>query len=496
LRPSKVNPKLRGDLETIVLKALEKDRDRRYQSAGELAQDVRRYLGGDAITARPASSIYQLRVFARRNKGFLVAASVVAVVLVAGVIVSSTLYFRSRNYQIQAYELEAKASGAQDYLQDVMASIGGVMGDDVQISQLLETFGENIDERFADQPEVEAEVRLKLARNYSFLTMVKGGPEARKYAALAEEHLNEALRLQRELYGEDDPRTLSTIEETASHLEEGFDLVRAEAMRREALDIREASADPDIGGIMGARRNLAEVLVDNGKLEEAETLNEEALSHFRAELGDDDPQTHLSLALEARIRQIEGSHEAALSSRLELLEAARRVSGSGTKEEKKALDALANEYVAQGKLDEASSIYDETLPLSPELLGIKTWLLEDYALEPKAPTVLVFWESWCPYCQVYLPKLDDQRIEEGSPVQVIGMTALDTGKGDAESFVKRNDLEFPNAVYDRKVRKDLGITGFPWAVALHEGNIVWKGHPKAVSGAFLKGLAQGRPGEF
>jgi non-specific serine/threonine protein kinase/serine/threonine-protein kinase len=198
-RPGKVNPKLRGDLETIMLKALEKDRDRRYQSAAELDQDVRRYLGGNAITAHPASSIYQLRVFARRTKGFLAAASVVAVVLVAGVIVSSTLYFRSRNYQIQTYALEAKAQGAQDYLQDVIDSIGNLWGDRVPVSRLLKTFGDNIEKRFADQPEVEAEVRYKLAQKYDFLSMFKGGPEAREFAAMAKEHFSEALRLQSEL---------------------------------------------------------------------------------------------------------------------------------------------------------------------------------------------------------------------------------------------------------------------------------------------------------
>jgi non-specific serine/threonine protein kinase/serine/threonine-protein kinase len=67
-RLSTVNKTLRGDVENIAHKALEKDRDRRYQSASEFAQDIRRYLAGEAIIARPPSIVYQLRVFARRNK--------------------------------------------------------------------------------------------------------------------------------------------------------------------------------------------------------------------------------------------------------------------------------------------------------------------------------------------------------------------------------------------------------------------------------------------
>jgi len=491
-RPSKINPKLRGDLETIVLKALEKDRDRRYQSAAEMGQDVRRYLVGDAITARPASSVYQLRVFARRNRGFLAAATAVVVVLAAGAIVSSTLYFRSRSYQIQAFELEAKAQGAQDYLQDVMDSIGSMWGDVVPVSELLETFGDSIERRFADQPEVEAEVRHELALNYSFLTMFRAGSEAREFSALAEEHFSEALRLLRELYGENDPRTLLMIEETADHLDSGFDLERAEALRREALRIREGSEDRDVDGIMGARRDLAGVLAARGKLNEAEAINEGALEHFRVELGGDDPETRSALGLRSWIRQLHGRSEETLSDRLELLETARRVFGSGTEEEQNAITHLADTYVSLGRFDEASSLYQEPLPISLERLGIKNWLIEDSALQTDAPTLVFFWESWCPYCQLYISKLDGLLTKEDSSLQVIGMTSLNYGMqvDDAESFIERNDLGFPSAVYDGKVFADLGFDGWPSAVAIHEGNIVWKGHPDKISRAFLEGLVR------
>jgi tRNA A-37 threonylcarbamoyl transferase component Bud32/tetratricopeptide (TPR) repeat protein len=496
-RPSKVNPKLRGDLETIVLKALEKDRDRRYQSAVEMGQDVHRYLVGDAITARPASSIYQLRVFARRNKGFLAAASAVVVVLAAGVIVSSMLYFRSRTYQIQTYEMEAKAQGAHNYLQDIMDSIGNMWGDTIPVSDLLETFGDNIEERFAGQPEVEAEIRHALAEEYSFLTMFRGGAEAREFADMAEEHSDEAIRLQRELHGEDDPRTLSMIEETASYLGVGFDLDRAEAMRREAMRIREGSGDPDIDGVMTARRHLANVLASKGKLSEADVLNSAALEHFRARFGGDDPETRSALSLRARIRQLQGRPEEALPDRLELLELARRVYGSGTEEEAYALGELADTYVSLGRFDDANSVYQETLPLSLERLGITEWLTEDYALHATAPTLVFFWESWCPYCQMYISRLQGLLSDDESPLQVIGMTSLNGGmhQDDAESFIERNELGFPSAVYDGKVFDDLGFTGWPSAVALREGSIVWKGHPARISKAFLEGLASGRLGE-
>jgi non-specific serine/threonine protein kinase/serine/threonine-protein kinase len=494
-RPSKLNPRLRGELETIVLKAIEKDRDRRYQSAAELGQDVRRYLAGDSISARPASLAYQIRVFARRNRGFLIAASVVFLVLAAGGIVSSALYFRSRNYEIRAYELEAKAQGDKNYLQDVMGSVTDMWGDTVPVSALLETFGENIEERFAGQPDVEAEVRHALAQEYTFLTMFRAGDEAREFAALAEEHSDEALRLQRELYGEGDPRTIEMIEERAGHLDAGFDLDRAEALWREALRIREGSGDPDTDEIMRARRRLAKVLADRGKLEEAEALNSDALEHFRAQLGDDDWDTLSALSLQARIRQLQGRSEEALADRVQLL-AACRMSDALADGEEAAMARLAQSYISMGRLEEASSLYQKGLSLSLERLGITDWFAEDYTLQATAPTLVLFWESWCPYCQLYLSRLESLRAGLEPRLQVIGLTSLFDGTREAaDLFVERNALSFPNAVYDGEVFRELGFEGWPSALALWEGKIVWRGNPSEITRSFLEGLAGQRAEE-
>ena len=78
----------RGDVEIIVGKALEKDKTRRYASAGDLASDIRRYLRGEAILARPASALYQLRKFARRHKGLVAGTSGIFAALIVGTVVS------------------------------------------------------------------------------------------------------------------------------------------------------------------------------------------------------------------------------------------------------------------------------------------------------------------------------------------------------------------------------------------------------------------------
>jgi non-specific serine/threonine protein kinase/serine/threonine-protein kinase len=88
-RPSAFNRSLRGDVETIVLKALSKERDRRYRSAAELGDDICRFLSNEPIVARPPSVIYLLRMFARRNRAVFSAISVAIVVLVAAVVFST-----------------------------------------------------------------------------------------------------------------------------------------------------------------------------------------------------------------------------------------------------------------------------------------------------------------------------------------------------------------------------------------------------------------------
>lgn len=109
-RPSSINHVLRGDVETITLKAMEKDRERRYASAAELAQDIRRYLNDEPIAARPPSTSYQLRKFARRNRALVTAVACVLVVLVAASVVSII-------FAVRAGMAERRASAERDSAQ-------------------------------------------------------------------------------------------------------------------------------------------------------------------------------------------------------------------------------------------------------------------------------------------------------------------------------------------------------------------------------------------
>ena len=94
-RLSEGNRALRGDVETIFAKALEKDKQRRYQSAADFAADIRRYLDNEPVIARPATALYQMRNFARRNPALVGGISVVFVVLIAATAVSLAFWQQS-----------------------------------------------------------------------------------------------------------------------------------------------------------------------------------------------------------------------------------------------------------------------------------------------------------------------------------------------------------------------------------------------------------------
>jgi non-specific serine/threonine protein kinase/serine/threonine-protein kinase len=111
---STIGRQFRGDVETIVAKALEKQPDRRYVSAAALAMDLRRYLAHEPITARPASAAYQLQKFVRRHTAIVAGATAVFVVLAAGTAVSTWQALRARAAERQAVDAEARARQQRD----------------------------------------------------------------------------------------------------------------------------------------------------------------------------------------------------------------------------------------------------------------------------------------------------------------------------------------------------------------------------------------------
>ncbi len=211
-RLGSLRSELRGDIETVIHKALAREPQRRYDSASELAADLRRIVRNEPILARPASGLYHLRKFAGRNRVLVGAAAAVLVALSAGLAASMTMYYKaetSRKGEAEQARLaqeqlgvaiaerkradrEAELTAAvQQYLIGdlLVAAAPTRMGADVKLVDVLAYASDNLGKRFADRPEVQGEIRTRLAEVYSELGRYdQSCVQARSAMAIFSEH--------------------------------------------------------------------------------------------------------------------------------------------------------------------------------------------------------------------------------------------------------------------------------------------------------------------
>lgn len=267
--PREAGPGLPEDISTIVLKALEKEPQRRYQSAVELAADLRRFLDNEPIMARPPSAIYQMRKFARRNKG-IVAGAVVAVVALVGAVVVSTMYALSEAGARKS--LETKSAGLQAvnrFFSDFFEKTepGALLGHEVTVREVLDQAAASIDEEFHEHPLVEAEIRVAVGNAYIHLGKYSSGLS----------HLERAVEIRRKQLGASHRDTLIALTGLGNVLrlvgrpDESVDL-----LEDVVAQLSKISGDSDLNTI-GARNALAISLHDVYRSPEAIPIAQKAL---------------------------------------------------------------------------------------------------------------------------------------------------------------------------------------------------------------------------
>ncbi len=342
---SRIMPRLKGDLETILGKALEKEPERRYQSAQALADDIQRFLNDEPISARPPSVIYQLRKFARRNALLVGSAlSMVALITFAAVGMSflAVQWKHQRDLAIQARE-QAEQSRAEaetarqaaekavtaqtaigGFLQDVFAAGSPYVGQkDVTVAQALDLAAAKVQEKLADDPEAAIAVRMRLADTYFSLGKVQesiqqmeialkdartvsppnDGEVAMLQASLgqlysqmgdrvaAEKHLKAAMSMIDLPILKDHPaRALALVNYGAWLLQDNqFD--QATAILKQAFELREREFGHDHPYTMTVRNNLAVAARKAGNAEVARRLSLENMESHQRVLGEKHPNT-------------------------------------------------------------------------------------------------------------------------------------------------------------------------------------------------------------
>ncbi|HEY1629175.1 MAG TPA: serine/threonine-protein kinase [Tepidisphaeraceae bacterium] len=279
---------LRGDLDWIVMKCLEKDRTRRFATASGLSEDVQRYLDSRPVQARPPSKIYRLEKLARRNKLAFVATTAVIIALVGGMTLA-TLGFVQASRQRDAAD-RARASEAQarqnaeenalradraaktatrisESLQQLIASANpdAAKGQNYTVRQLLDDFTASLGTSLGDDPEVEAALRSTVGKAYWRLGFADEGVK----------QLARALALRRSVFGSHNPKTAETLVDYAWALDEQHSLREGEAAVREALAIYRENG---VGGLPVIRALVPlEVILENqNRLSELEAVVQQA----------------------------------------------------------------------------------------------------------------------------------------------------------------------------------------------------------------------------
>jgi serine/threonine protein kinase len=272
--------RLRGDLDWITLKAMEKDRTHRYSSASELAADIRRHLDDEPVLAGPPGTLYRVRKCLRRHQALTTGAAAVLLVLLAGMagIVA---------FALKAEHQARTAQAVTDFLgQDLLGSVAlqQAMSQQVTVRAMLDTAGERLKGRFTDEPLVEASIRQYLGRTYI---------ELGDYAQ-AESHLKRAGDLRRRALGDKDPLTLDSMSQLGRLYFLRGRYREAEPVLARALEFRRRVLGPDHVATLETGVWLGLTYVSSFKtasLEQADTLLTTAYTSGRDRLGDKHPLT-------------------------------------------------------------------------------------------------------------------------------------------------------------------------------------------------------------
>lgn len=399
---SSIDNRLGGDVATIIGKALEKERDRRYQSADEFAKDIGRFLRDEPISARPPSTVYLLQKFAKRNRPLVIGASAALLALVAGVIGTSWQAVVATRARHEAETRTAVALQINDFLRTMLESADPTIaqGRELTVREVVEKAASDIESASLD-PEVEADVRYTLGKTYALL----GAYEP------AEELLVRAVELYSGIDGLEPRYRISAERQLGYVLSESGRPVKAETIARASVDeltARYGSADRDV---FAARSELARNILDQGRVEEAVSImravaadaeatlgpldevtltlvhnlssavglagnlresveiNERVLERRRQSLGETHPDTITSMNNLATTLVRLGESERAEGMMREVLRLRRVVLGNEHRSTATAMQNLSGLLIGEGRLDEAEPLVREALGVCRDNLG-------------------------------------------------------------------------------------------------------------------------------
>ena len=395
---------VKGDLDSILLQALESDRTRRYASAHEFAADLQRLLNNEAVLARAPSTMYRLRKFVSRHKTGVAAATIVAVAIVVAVAGLSVGLLQAREAQRIAELERNRAVEVSRFVEGILAGANPYVaqgGDTTLLKQLLDQAAERIETEVGSQPRIAAALHDTLYSTYRDLGLFT---EAEHHVHLTLEHvetaigtdspeawsarhnlallywdtgrLEESLALneqvlaaQQRLLGPGDPETLSTMNNMGIALKGLGRNEEAEALYLELIEWRNEVLGPKHRYTLLTQGNLANLYRDWDRVEEAEALMRRVVQDAEVVLGLNDPDTIAWTDNLANMLVRLGRIEEAEPMHLDALERMQRVYGSNHPDTLGTVYNIGQMYMAKAEYARAESHFRQAYDGVREGLG-------------------------------------------------------------------------------------------------------------------------------
>jgi serine/threonine protein kinase len=384
--PPQLIHQVRGDLDWIAMKCLEKDRARRYETANGLVDDVTRHLNNELVSARPPSRLYRLQKLARRNQVAFAAGAAVAGALVIGLGLSTWLFLRERAAHARAVvaekvqsQLRQQAQAEAQFFKGMLEGVGPSFAqgrDTTMVKEILDKAAERVRKDLKDQPEVGAELQSTIGDTYAAFGQYSN----------AEQMYRAALVQRRALWGNMNTNVADSLDSLGCALLGQNRIPEAEPCILESLTIRTNLLGPGHLEVAASLFHLGYVRYGQNATEDAEHLYRQSLAIRRKRLGNENAAvveslSQLSIALDVldRMDEAEAAAREALAIQARLPPDAQP---SFLFEHPK--DAISWVLFAEGRDVEAEPIIREQLERYKKLLGASHpragWSLVELAL--------------------------------------------------------------------------------------------------------------------
>jgi serine/threonine protein kinase len=353
-QPAELVSLLHGDLDWIAMKALEKDRNRRYGTPSELAADVGRYLNYEPVMARPASAGYRLSKYVRRHRIGVSVAAAFLILLAGFVAIQAAQLRRITRERDRADRVTGFMSGMFK-----VSDPGEARGNSVTAREILDRASSDIDSGLSRDPELQAQMMNVMGNVYKSLGLYER----------ARPLLGRSVETRRRLLGADDPQTLSAMDDLAWTLDRQSRFAEAEKLQRETLDRRRGVLGPEHPDTLQSMMHLADTLGYQGRYLEAEKLQRTALNLKQRVLGPEHPDTLMSMSNLTSILGAEARYREAEELQRRTLEIRRRVLGPEHPETLRSMVFMGWVVATQGRYPEGEQIQRDTFEIQRRVLG-------------------------------------------------------------------------------------------------------------------------------